>query len=377
MKGDIRYQLRLNGKAHDKLTGDAAEVRVSESMQDASTCTVTVPIDICKGRYELLDEKDLVPGSNKLLSVVAWIDGKQSVIFHGPITGRKVDLKHGGAGSSIEVTATDRRVELDRNCRKYASHSGSVGSIVEGLLGNLKQCEKDVEPFSKIQYKAGLTPLNQTVSDLALIRKLADAVNAEFWLDWELKGDRIVETAHFKSPTKPKEGKAFGALLTAALPILGAQKPKLKMNSGDSQSSLLSFNSERKSEVPQKSGTIFRVDPRTGELKSSEVKPSTKRLGDEPPKQEISCEVLSAGGVENARNKAEAALNDASWVTDATAETTVFALCGLVRPRGFVDVEGVGDTDQGEYLVWAVEHAINPAEHRMKLSLKRNAVGGK
>jgi hypothetical protein len=375
MKGDIRYQLRINGKPHDKLTSDAAEVTVAESMQDASTCNVKVPIDLCKGRFELLDDDNLVPGKDKTLSVVAWIDGTQSVIFHGPITGRKVDLKHGGAGSSVELTATDRRVELDRTCRKYESHSGSVGNIVEGLIGNLRQAKKDVDPFSKIQYKKGTGPLNQTVSDLALIRKLADAVNAEFWLDWELKGDSIVETAHFKSPTKPKEGKVFG--MSLPLPIAGAKKAQLKMNSGDGTSTLLSFTSERKSEVPQKSGTIFRVDPRTGELKSSEVKPSTKRLGSDPPKQEISCEVLSAGGVENARDKAEAALNDASWITEATAETTVFALCGLVRPRTFVDVVGLGDTESGEYLVWSVNHTITPAEHRMKLSLKRNAVGGK
>ncbi|MGC4067379.1 MAG: hypothetical protein QM784_22590 [Polyangiaceae bacterium] len=48
-----------------------------------------------------------------------------------------------------------------------------------------------------------------------------------------------------------------------------------------------------------------------------------------------------------------------------------------MRPRFVVDVSGTGKQDDGEYLVWAVDHQITPAEHRMRLTLRRNAQGGK
>jgi hypothetical protein len=324
----------------------------------------------------LLDDANLVPGKDKLLSVVAWIDGAQTVIFHGPITGRKVDLKHGGSGSVLELSATDRRVELDRQCQNCDSHSGTVDIIVGKLLKPLACAKLEVESFSKVRYQADSSPLNQTESNLATLKKLGALVNAEFWLDWKLAGTRIVETAHFASQPKRNDSAAGG--FSYVLPIDQAKKPSLKMNTGDAKSTLLSFSSDRKSEVPQQSGKISRIDPRTGEIKSSQVMaPSTKPLGVSAPKQAITSSVLSAGGIESARTKAEAALNDASWIVEAQAETSAFALQSLLRPRFIVDVSGTGVPDDGEYLVWSVEHQITPLEHRMKLSLKRNAVGGK
>lgn len=376
MKGDIRYQLRLGNHAYETLTNEAAEIVVNESMQDASTCSVKVPVDICNGKYKYINDEDLVPGREKLLSVVAWIDGTQSVLFHGPITGRKVDLKHGGSGSTLEITATDKRVQLDRQCRKYESHSGTVDQVVKRLLKTLKHCTPDVESFDKIRYRADSGPLNQTVSDLTLIRQLAAAVSAEFWLDWKLSGESIVETAHFASRPKRNDSKGFG--IPISIPLISPKKSVLKLNTGDAKTSLLSFNSDRKTEVPQQSGVILRVDPRTGEIKNSMVNaPSTKPLGDAPPQPEVTNEVLSAGGVESARDKAEAAINDASWFVEAQAETSVFALGDLLRPRAVVTVDGVGKPDEGDYLIWSVNHRITPTEHQMQLTLRRNAVGGK
>jgi hypothetical protein len=285
-------------------------------------------------------------------------------------------LKQGGPGSTLEISATDRRVQLDRQCRKYEVWSGTVDSIVTRILSPLKFGKLDVENFSKLRFSPGTGTLNQSVSDLALIRKLGAAVNAEFWIDWNAKSGSIVETAHFATQPKRNDSKALGFSL--ALPVDQPKKPSLRLNTGDSKSTLLSFNSERKTEVPQQSGTILRVDPRTGEVKSSRVDtPSTKPLGEKPKTPKIECEVLSAGTVEEARGKAEAAINDASWLIEAKAETTAFGLCGLLRPRFVVDVTGTGKQDDGEYLVWAVDHQINPAEHRMKLTLRRNAQGAK
>jgi hypothetical protein len=376
MKGDIRYHIYIGGKPHEGLTRDAAEITVTEAMQDASTCVVKFAIDLCNGDYEHLDSGELIPGKDQMLSVVAWIDGTQTVIFHGPITGRKVELKHGGPGSSLEVSATDRRVQLDRKCRKFKTWSGTVDFIVGSILTEHKFASQKVESFSKLRFSPESSTLNQSISDLALIKKLGATVSAEFWIDWTLAGGRIVETAHFS--TQPKRNDSKGGGFGLSLPIDQPKKPSLRLNTGDPKSTLLSFSSERKTEVPQQSGTIMRIDPRTGEIKSTRVdQPSTKPLGKKPETPKVECEVVTAGSVEEARQTTEAAINDASWLVEAKAETTVYSLCGLLRPRFVVDVNGTGKQDDGEYLVWAVDHQITPAEHRMRLTLRRNAQGGK
>lgn len=374
MKGDIRYQLMIDGSPDEELTRNASEILVNESVRDISTCNVKFTVDICKGKYELIDDKRLLPTVNKSISVVAWIDGTQTVLFHGRITERKVDLKHGGSGSTLELSASDRRFELDRNCRNFVSHSGTVSSVVMRILTDHKFSKLDVESFDQLQFNKESTPLNQTVSDLSMLQKLGGTVGAEFWIDWKLEKTRIVETAHFG--TQPKRNDQPGGGLGFSLPIDQKTKPTLRLNTGDPDSSLLSFSSVRKSEVPQKSGKVTRVDPRTHQLKTTQVtQPSVKPLGGKPPASEVQCEVLTPGGVEIARAKAEAAYNEASFVIEATGETTAFGICGLVRPRHIVNVDGTGKEDRGEYLVWAVEHKIDPAEHRMKLSMRRNAVG--
>ncbi|MGC4067378.1 MAG: hypothetical protein QM784_22585 [Polyangiaceae bacterium] len=257
MKGDIRYHIYVGGKPHEGLTRDAAEITVTESMQDASTCVVKFAVDLCNGDYEHLDNGDLIPGKDQMLSVVAWIDGTQTVIFHGPITGRKVELKHGGPGSSLEVSATDRRVQLDRKCRKFKTWSGTVDTIVGSILTEHKFASQKVDPFSKLRFSPESSTLNQSISDLAMIKKLGATVSAEFWIDWTLAGGRILETAHFS--TQPKRNDSKGGGFGLSLPIDQPKKPSLRLNTGDPKSTLLSFNSERKTEVPQQSGTIMRV----------------------------------------------------------------------------------------------------------------------
>ncbi len=160
---------------------------------------------------------------------------------------------------------------------------------------------------------------------------------------------------------------------------MGAKATQLAMNTGDSTATLLSFTSERKTEVPQQTGDMSRVDKGTGDVKSTSVdKPKVKPLGNAVKGPAVQCELVTAGGIETARLKSGAALDDACWsFIEATAETNAYVLCGVIRPRTVTTVSGIGAPDEGDYLVWSVSHQITPAEHSMSVTLRRNATKDK
>ena len=147
------------------------------------------------------------------------------------------------------------------------------------------------------------------------------------------------------------------------------------MNAGVGKATMNKFISEWCSEAPNTSGTILRVDIDAGRLERSSVRaPTVDRLGEDPTVPEIECQIISPGDVAEAERRQTAALNDASWIVRATAETTVYALGGLLRPADTVKVSGVGAIDSGEYLVYGVRHHVTTTEHTMTVDLRRNAV---
>jgi hypothetical protein len=54
----------------------------------------------------------------------------------------------------------------------------------------------------------------------------------------------------------------------------------------------------------------------------------------------------------------------------------VHAFGKLLRPHDVVKVQGMGKIEDGDYFVWSVTHHIDPADHKMRCELRRNAIGG-
>jgi hypothetical protein len=183
----------------------------------------------------------------------------------------------------------------------------------------------------------------------------------------------VAETAHFKS--SPPRGQGVPVSVPVRLLAL-KDGPVLQMNTGDGTSTMLTFSSNRSSEIPTSSGPITRINIDTGGLDRTSVQaPSQPPLGNSPPLPDHRRPLLTAGSAQDAQKRQDAALIDASWIVKATAETTVHALGALLRPHDVVKVVGTGTVDDGDYFVWSVSHHIDPADHKMRCELRRNAVG--
>ena len=385
MATDIRYQVLLKKQPDPELTADLSEIRIRESVDQATECSVKFAVDICKTDYSFLNDERLQPGDDHLLTILVIVNGEATVLAHGLIVKRDVDLQEGGPGSSFEVQVRDRRVLMDRNSANFQRYSGRVDGIVQQILGQYG-FELDVDIKNPTDYQRNNKTLNQTGSDLALLKQLAGQQDCQFWLSWQLErkgsslipgassGFDIIEKANFK-PSPPGGRKGPAGLGPKLLASPGATV--LSLNAGDGKSTLLGFKANRDQESPNKSGRILRVDIDNRKIQRSRIdKPDVNPLGEPPLAPPLESVVMSAGNIDEAQRRQNAALNDASWTIKASAESSAHALCGrLVRPHQIVSVTGAGQGDDGDYFVFSVEHQITPADHRMSLDLRRNAVG--
>jgi hypothetical protein len=376
MAGDIRYQIMINDEVDDQLTGELADIEVTEAVRGETTFKIRFAIDLCNTDAELLNDPRLVPGQDIRLAVLATVDNVTTVLVQGVITDRKSELKEGGPGSSLEVAGKDRRILMGRNSDQRGPLNGTVALIVLPILSRYNFIP-DIEQGDSALYSDETKSLNQTHSDLELVTKLAAEHGYEFWVDAELAGPAIVETAHFRSsPPRDK-----GAPPSAPIQLVAPDDPTLlKMNTGQAsgaqRSTMITFSSQRASEVPNASGSVSRINPDSGDVEHTQVDgASLDPLGQKPPAQTNNRPIVTPGDAQDAQRKQDAALIDASWVIKANAETTVHALGALIRPHQIVTVQGTGSVDDGTYFVWSVTHHIDPADHKMTCELRRNAVG--
>lgn len=376
---DIRYQIAIDRQPDNALSEEAAEIEVQQSIEGPTTFRIKFAIDICRGEFNLLDDERLNPGDpDTEVTVMAYLNGERRVLAHGIITERKVNLAEGGSGSSLEILCQDRRAVMNREERNEA-HQGRASDIARQILERYG-FEADVTD-TEISYEENTTTLNQAETDLAFLDKLAGRNDARFWIDWEagegLAGFELTETAHFKpSPPRPA---ANSPGFAPPLPLAPEDVAELKLNSGDGCSNVASFELQSNAETPNQSGPIARVDADSGEVTETEAPESTtETLGEEAPapKQPRTRKLVTAGDAQEARVRTQAALNDASWSVQATAETSVQALHAFVAPHQVVRVSGAGQLNSGDYFVKAVTHTVDSTAHKMRIELLRNALGG-
>jgi hypothetical protein len=115
-----------------------------------------------------------------------------------------------------------------------------------------------------------------------------------------------------------------------------------------------------------------------GGIQSTSFNAPTQPPMGEPPSAPsgLIATIVTAGNIDYVQTRLSSALNEAAFsVVRVRCETTAHAMCGILRPRQLVNVDGTGTSEDGQYLVWAVNHSFDPADHRMSLTLARNGVG--
>jgi hypothetical protein len=300
----------------------------------------------------------------------------------------------GGPGSWFEIRGQDRRIEMDRECKRR-TWTGLESAAAAAILKDAYKFPVACIQTTQKTYGGGpdnteptIETLNQRATDEDFMRQIACRNNLTFWIDYECQSNgaisggeslKVTEVANLRSsPLRPDaEGlsefqKEIGRHRNLSVSL------RVNVEKGRCQN-VTAFNITEDSERPSHFFG-FAMDDRSGENGSTEVsdpqQPITKggeTLEKCNPQRDV-C-ITTAGNLVELFRKVAAALTEAAWRINATASTTAHMLGGVLLPHDEVNVEGLGTKDSELYHVSAVTHVINAADHFMDLQLRRNATG--
>jgi len=355
------------------LLGCIAEVRVEQSLDEASKFAVRLFEDVSGGDLRIGQRAELDPG--RLLTIAVPVGGELRCLVHGRIEKRSWQFSQGGPGSFVQIVGRDRRLDLAETCERKP-FEGRASAIVQQKL-QAAGFRAEVDQTRKA-YSRRTGTLNQTGSDLDFIREVARRNGLYLWLSYECRATggqlTIEETAHMaRSPSSLGAG--------GRLPTPGVTAPEIRVNvEADRCPTVNRFQVDVDTSRPAR----FRgraqnaSDGREDPLDVIDTAPAPgaggRRLGDVARQRQL---CLSApGDAAEVQTRAESALDEAAWFVKATASTTAHLLKNVLVPHELVPVLGAGTEHSGTYQVASAVHVVTPSDHFMDLELRSKTIGG-
>jgi hypothetical protein len=343
--------IMVDGQADDKLAG-ASWLEVTERVGEATTFRIRYDIDVGHGDIPQLGDTAFDAGRS--ISVLVKAAGSTQCLVKGPAQGQHIHLEHGGTGSYLELRGSDSTIMMDRVAQS-AVWEDVADSDVAGTILSRYGFAPDIETTSS-RHLTQKHALVQRESDLGFIRRLARRNGFVFWVRADERG---AETAHFKH-----------------FPLTEPPLATLEINQKDRRLDIvdLRFDVERPVRVD-----AHQLDlSNKATLDGSSTAPGQKLLGSADlgaaggGKDRSIVLVAPADDVGDLQARATGALDDASWFIQGSCEVTLETLGALVRAHAVVALSGAGKRHSGSYAVTGVRHTIDPARHRMEISLERN-----
>jgi hypothetical protein len=381
-----------NQLLRDDLLDCITEVRVEQALEDPTQYAIRFQEDLSNGKPRIRGSDAFQCG--EIITIAVKVADEIRCLVRGPITEREWSVMLGGPGSWFEIRGQDRRIEMDRQCKRRF-WTGLESDAATAILTDEYNFDAVCIQTTKKTYGGGpnnneptIETLNQRATDEEFMRQIACRNNLTFWIDYECRsrggisgGDslEVTEVANLRSsPLRPDaEGLAE---CQDHIALHRDPRATLRVNVDSPRcQNVTAFNIIEDSERPSQFNG-FAIDDRAGEEDSTEVsdpQPQIAKGGDTlkqcNPQRDV-C-ITTAGNLEELFRKTEAALTEAAWRINATASTTAHMLGGVLVPHDEVIVEGLGSKDSESYHVNAVTHVINAADHLMDLQLRRNATG--
>lgn len=370
----------------DDLMQWIVEARVEKELSKEAKFSVRFEDDLCEGEPAVARRDELK--ANAIIGIFVKAQEKYECLVHGPITRVRTSAMVGGAGSWIEVSGQDRRIEMDRT-GVQASWTGLASDAAQGLIeayGLTADCEETTKEYSE-----GQNALNQRGTDLAFINDIARKNNMEFWLSYTVDTPyvplslpgitppasyAVTTTVHVKhSPPRS------GGLLAALPPILSADE-SLTINvqpPGDKCPTVTRFDTRIDFERPN-AARGFAQDAGSGNIAEQQASPSDAPLDDARD------DIVAVDGVERTMLAPavtdpeeqflaqEALLTEAAWFVEVDCSSTLELLGFAATPHQIVDVKYAGDRLSGPYQVMAATHVINASDHFIDFKIRANGL---
>jgi len=352
----LGVSITVNGASDKELAAAATLVEVYECMGRCTTYRVQFGVGIAEGDLPMLADSRIDPGVE--LGVFTMARGEPQCLVKGPVYSQAIHLKHGGAGSSVEVIGGDLSLLMDREWKSAVWAEATDSGVVSTILGAYPDLVQDVEATRAVHAEAKHTLL-QRETDLALVRRLAHRNGAHFWIDFDETG---LGTAHFRRPKLDgdPEGELIINIAKAALDTVD-----------------ITWDVHRPFQTTAAQIDLQSVEKIDGSVAQSPLIP----LGGKgiaaiaaAPHTTFLAPAADDAGELMALN--EGALIEDGFFLRASCSTTAAAVGKVLRSHRLVNLRGCGTRHSGNYFCSAVQHSINSNAHKMNLTLLRNGWGG-
>lgn len=347
----LGIEITVNNVPDSGLADAVAMVEVEERMGQAATYRLHYAADISDGDLPLLTESKLDVGSE--LAVNVPIDSGKDCLIKGPVTGQYIQLKHGGAGSVIEVRGSDKSIVMDREA-KSSIWSGTDSDAVTAITATYSLVP-DIDTTSASHFEDKHT-LIQRSSDLQFVQQLARRNGFLFWITCDEFG---IETAHFKRPAVEE--------VTDTELVINFDSPNIEQLD-------IEWNIERPTSVSALQLDLNLLSDIDGNVEATPL-PLLASQGISAISNETRSQYLTAPSDDNGdlTARGEGALIESGWFIRATCQVNFEVLGSLVRANTVINLRGAGSRHSGRYYVSAVRHIIDSAAHKMEVELLRNA----
>lgn len=337
----------------DPELAEATAVVVEERLGEQTRYAIRYAADTRDGEPDRVADPRLDPGKD--LMIVAGAPPGECLVL-GPVLGHRIELRHGGAGSVLEVRGADSTARMDRSSVARAWSGVTDSDAALQILASYGYVA-DVESTPSRHTEDGHTLL-QRGTDLAFVRGLARRNGFHFWVRATPLG---VETAHFRR---------------VALDRAPDLRIEINRDPPDTLALEIEWDIERPTGVEAR-----QLDPVTKSVVDGRVDRSPLRALGRDGLRHLAGErtlhlAAPADDAGDLRARAEGVLAESDWFVRARCETSAETLGAIARPGMLAEVVGAGSRHSGTYLVAAVTHAIDDVAHRMTIELWRNAWGG-
>jgi phage protein D len=357
----VSFQLRVAGMQAPAALAEAVQsVEVEENADGPDALTITLPVDRTRaGDLSYVDDGTFEPYTP--VSVALTAGRSTQCVFDGYVLSWRLHLDRASTDSSIRVWAQDASCLMNINdvVREWPGLTdGEVANSIFSAYGftpaaantaydspvHLPEQHTLMQRATDLRFLHGLARRNGKICRVACGEKPGDHTGyftqpfvdrmpvATIELtdpdDWQV--DALDVDWDVMRPTQARAGQASFTSTAASAPATAT------------------------------SGDLFVLGSR--DLRSYATRSSAMLLTATADPPEL-------------RRRAAAVLAESGWFASCTAEADLDRLGTVLRAGTIVSVSGAGRAHSGSWLVWRVNHLIEPDSCRARFTLVRNAIG--
>ncbi|HEY2284990.1 MAG TPA: hypothetical protein VGH88_04530 [Streptosporangiaceae bacterium] len=358
----ISFELSIGGGrgASTALTEALQSIEVEENVDGPSAMTITMPVNrTSSGDLTYVDDGSFEPYMPVSVVLRAGLFSSQCV-FDGYVLSWRLHLDRATAKSSVKVWAQDASCLMNLNdvVREWSGlTNGAVANEIFSSYG-FEPALANLEDDSPAHLAEQHTLLQRT-TDLRFLHGLARRTGRFCRVACAEKPG--LRTGYFSQPSRQPPAVTIDLSSPFDWSVDSLDVDWDVMRPTEVRASQASFSS------PGPGAPAIELSsglPVLGarDLRTYAARPSVTVLTAAADPQEL-------------RQRGAAVLAESGWFATCTGETDLDRLGTVLRAGTVVAIDGAGQAHSGNWLVWRVNHLIEPDSCRVRFTLARNAIG--